>query len=107
MAEPEMYHLVPNYPSAGINFKDISKLLSNPALIQESVDWFVKKYEKVKITKIAGLESRGFLIGSYLAAAMKLPFVMIRKNTSLLPLEVVKSYADVEYRKRHRIPDAD
>lgn len=99
MAEPEMYHLVRDYPKAGINFKDISKLLSNPALIQESVDWFVKKYEKVKITKIAGLESRGFLIGSYLAAAMKLPFVMIRKNTSLLPLEVVKSYADVEYRK--------
>lgn len=99
MANSEMYNLVPNYPSVGINFKDISKLLGNPALIQESIDWFVKKYEKVKITKVAGLESRGFLIGSLLAAAMKVPFIMIRKSSSLLPMEVIKTNADVEYRK--------
>lgn len=99
MSNSEMYNLVPNYPSVGINFKDISKLLDNPRLIQESIDWFVKTYEKVKITKIAGLESRGFLIGSQLANALKVPFIMIRKSTSLLPLEVIKTNADVEYRK--------
>ena len=98
--QSELYNLVLNYPKDGINFKDISKFLESPELIEESMKYFENYYKTTKITKIVGIESRGFLIGGMLARVMKVPFVMMRKTTSLLPLKVLTTETDIEYRDK-------
>jgi len=75
----------PNFPKEGIQFEDVSGLLSNPKLcrlaVQECASW--TRQITPAITKVAGLESRGFLLGPLIAAELKLPFIMVRKPKKL------------------------
>lgn len=75
----------PNFPKKGIQFEDVSGLLSNPALCKQALDECVTwaRKQTPAITKVAGLESRGFLLGVPIALKLKVPFVMIRKSDKL------------------------
>jgi len=87
---------VPDFPKAGINFKDITTLLLDPALSAEIVEAFILRLKDEKIDAIVGIESRGFLFGFLLANKMGIPFVPIRK-VGKLPGETLKYKYDLEY----------
>ena len=84
---------IPDFPKPGIQFKDVSTLFKNPECIQEMLDELVRLYQDKGITKIVGIESRGFVMGAMLAARLNAGFVMCRKPGKL-PTETLKmSYA--------------
>jgi len=87
---------VPNFPKEGIIFKDISTIMMNPQLSAEILDHLVALYKDKGLTKIAGIESRGFLFGYPLAIRLGLPFVLIRKKGKL-PYEKLSYSYDLEY----------
>ncbi len=85
-----------NFPKEGINFKDITTLLLDPALSSEIVDAFIDRLKGKKIDAIVGVESRGFLFGFLLANKMGIPFVPIRK-VGKLPGKTLKFKYNLEY----------
>ena len=87
---------VPNFPKEGIVFKDITPIMMDPALSNEVLDHLVEFYKDKGLTKIAGIESRGFLFGYPLAMRLGLPFVLIRKQGKLPYNKISYSY-DLEY----------
>lgn len=87
---------VPDFPKKGIDFKDISTLMMNPELSNQIVDVLADHYKEFDIDKIAGVESRGFLIGYALALKLNKPFILIRKKGKLPYKKVEQSY-DLEY----------
>ena len=87
---------VPDFPKEGIVFKDISTIMMNPTLSTEILDHLVALYQNKGLTKVAGIESRGFLFGYPLAMRLGLPFVLIRKKGKLPYKKISYSY-DLEY----------
>jgi adenine phosphoribosyltransferase len=87
---------VPNFPKEGIVFKDITPIMMNSKLSNEVLDHLVELYKDKGLTKIAGIESRGFLFGYPLAMRLGLPFVLIRKKGKLPYNKISHSY-DLEY----------
>jgi len=87
---------VPHYPSQGIQFRDITTLLKDPNGFRATVDELVLRYKDVAIDKIAGIESRGFILGAPLAYALGKGFIPIRKKGKL-PAETIGHDYDLEY----------
>lgn len=58
---------IPHYPKPGIMFRDITTLLKAPVGFRVMINEFVNRYTGMKIAKVAGIESRGFIIGAPLA----------------------------------------
>lgn len=87
---------VPDFPKAGIVFKDITPIMMDPALSEEIIEHLVNIYKDHGLTKVAGIESRGFLFGYPLAIRLGLPFVLIRKAGKLPYHKISHSY-DLEY----------
>ena len=74
---------IPDYPKPGIMFRDITTLLKDPVGFRVTINEFVHRYTGAKIDKIAGIESRGFIIGAALAFQLGVGFVPIRKKGKL------------------------
>ena len=70
---------IPDFPNPGVHFKDVSTLFKNPDCIREMLNELVRLYKDKGITKVVGIESRGFVMGAMLAAG----FVMCRKPGKL------------------------
>ena len=87
---------VPHYPKQGIQFRDITTVLKDPAGFRATVDELVLRYKDVKIDKIAGIEARGFILGAPLAYALGKGFVPIRKKGKLPAATIGHDYA-LEY----------
>jgi adenine phosphoribosyltransferase len=87
---------VPDWPSAGVQFRDITPLLQNPRVFRLLIDLFVHRYFDVKPSAIAGLDARGFIIGSVLAYELNVGFVPIRKKGKL-PYTTVQEEYELEY----------
>jgi adenine phosphoribosyltransferase len=87
---------VPDWPSPGVQFRDITPLLSNPRVFRVLIDQFVHRYFDTRPTAIAGLDARGFIIGSVLAYELNIGFVPIRKKGKL-PFTTVQESYDLEY----------
>jgi adenine phosphoribosyltransferase len=87
---------VPDFPKAGIIFKDITPIMMNAEVSNEILNHLVETYKNVGLTKIAGIESRGFLFGYPLAMKLGIPFVLIRKKGKL-PYDKVSYSYDLEY----------
>ncbi len=88
---------VPDYPIEGVNFYDMNSLFAGPIfhkVVREMADHIL---EYKRVTHIAGLESRGFVLGAAVAHELKLPFVMIRKEGAKYPGELLKESYDLEY----------
>ncbi|MBA3045331.1 MAG: adenine phosphoribosyltransferase [Candidatus Thermoplasmatota archaeon] len=87
---------VPDFPVPGIIFKDITPVLKDPEALGTIIEEFRKKYASLKIDAIVGIESRGFIIGTPLALALKVPFVPIRK-VGKLPFDKISVSYKLEY----------
>ena len=84
---------VPDFPVKGIQFKDITTALAEPECLTWMRDEMVKRYGKLGITPVVGIESRGFILAQAVAMEMGAGFVPIRKPGKL-PAETVEiSYA--------------
>jgi adenine phosphoribosyltransferase len=87
---------VPHYPKPGVMFRDITTLLKDPVGFRVTINELVNRYTAVPIDKVAGIESRGFIIGSALAFQLGVGFVPIRKRGKL-PAETVGHDYELEY----------
>ena len=87
---------VPHYPKQGVMFRDITTLLKDPVGFRITINEFVHRYTGVKLDKIAGIESRGFIIGAADAFQLGVGFVPIRKKGKL-PAETVGHDYELEY----------
>lgn len=87
---------IPDFPQAGIVFKDITPILKDQQLCGEIVDTFIAHLEGVQIDVIAGIESRGFLFGMLLANKLGVPFIPVRKQGKL-PFKTVSESYKLEY----------
>ena len=87
---------IPDFPSDGVNFKDITALLLDPVLSTQIVDTFIERLDGIHVDAIVGVESRGFLFGFLLANKMNIPFIPIRK-AGKLPGETLKCKYNLEY----------
>jgi adenine phosphoribosyltransferase len=87
---------VPDYPKAGITFKDITPLLRAPGALAHITEAFASRYRSQGITQILAPESRGFWFGAPLAAALGCGFIPVRKPGKLPPPTTGVSY-DLEY----------
>lgn len=87
---------VPNFPSEGILFRDITPLMQNGKAFKEACDQIYQFAKDKNIDVIAGPESRGFIFGCPVAIALDCGFVPVRKPNKL-PRETVKISYDLEY----------
>jgi len=87
---------VPDFPKPGILFYDITPLLNNPDCFRAIIDDCTQKYQDARITKIIGIESRGFILGSPLAYHLNAGFVPVRKPGKL-PADVFEVKYNLEY----------
>lgn len=74
---------IPDFPIPGIQFKDVSTLYNNSECLGIMIEEMYEKYKDKGITKIVGIESRGFVVGAALAAKLNAGFVMCRKPGKL------------------------
>jgi adenine phosphoribosyltransferase len=86
---------VPNFPKEGIQFKDITPILENPALCQKIAKALIAPYHG-KIDAIVGVESRGFLFGLMMAQLLNCKFIPIRKKGKL-PYKTISYSYSLEY----------
>ncbi|HEY0898804.1 MAG TPA: adenine phosphoribosyltransferase [Sphingobacteriaceae bacterium] len=87
---------IPDFPSPGILFKDITPILKDPDLCNQVVDALVQHLNGMKVDVVTGVESRGFLFGVMLANRLRVPFVPVRKKGKLPYATVTQDY-DLEY----------
>lgn len=87
---------IPDFPIPGILFKDISPILSDPALLQRSIDLFVEIVSGQQIDKIVGIDARGFIFGAPVALALKAGFIPVRKKGKL-PYKIFEESYSLEY----------
>lgn len=88
---------VPDFPTAGILFKDITPVLSDPALMRDITAALAEPFTDSGITHVVGVESRGFLFGMPLALALDCAFVPARKPGKL-PWKTEREEYALEYR---------
>jgi len=84
---------VPDFPIPGIQFKDVTTLFKDAAILQEIVEGLYDIYKNKGITKVVGIESRGFIIGPLLAVRLNAGFIPIRKPGKLPAAVFEESYA--------------
>ncbi|MBD3177532.1 MAG: adenine phosphoribosyltransferase [Armatimonadia bacterium] len=87
---------VPDFPVEGVLFKDITPVLKDPKLLNLMVEALTEYAEDKEAEVIAGIESRGFIMGAPVAVELDLPFVPVRK-AGKLPWETVKAAYELEY----------
>ena len=87
---------IPDFPVKGINFRDVTTLYKSAECMKIMLDELEALYKDKGITKIVGIESRGFVLGAALAGRLGCGFVMARKPGKL-PATVIKEYYSKEY----------
>jgi len=87
---------IPHYPHQGIMFRDITTLLKDAVGLRSTVDQIVKRYKGQPISKVVGIESRGFIIGAPVAYQLGVGFVPIRKKGKL-PAQTIGHDYQLEY----------
>jgi len=86
---------IPDFPHAGIQFKDITTLLLEPHAFRHIIDLWTVRYSG-KVDAIVGMDARGFIFGAALAYSTGLPFVCARKKGKL-PGDTVEEEYKLEY----------
>ena len=87
---------VPDFPKEGINFKDITTLLKSHDAFNEVIKEIVSEFKDKGITKVVGLESRGFIFGGAVAGKLNAGFVPVRKKGKL-PAQIIAESYELEY----------
>ena len=89
---------IPDYPKKGILFRDITTLIKDENAFVETINLIIEKSKKYNFTKIAAIESRGFVFASAVSFVLKKPFIMLRKKNKL-PADVHSVDFELEYGK--------
>ncbi len=87
---------VPDFPKKGITFKDITPVLADPTLFRAAVDQLAGPYRAQGITKVVGIESRGFLFAAPIALTLGAGLAIVRKPGKL-PWRTVREVYALEY----------
>jgi adenine phosphoribosyltransferase len=87
---------IPDFPKPGILFKDITPLLADPEAFTACLDLIAARFPAESFDAIVGIESRGFIFASALAARLRKPFVPVRKPGKL-PFETLRVAYELEY----------
>lgn len=87
---------IPDYPKKGIIFRDITTLLQHPAGFRRTVDEMVQPFAGQGISKVAGIEARGFILGGAVAHQLSVGFIPIRKKGKL-PWQTISVEYELEY----------
>ncbi len=88
--------IIPDFPKPGISFKDITPILLDPFLVKAIVKAMADPFRDLNITRVVGIESRGFLLGPMIAQELNAGFVIVRKEGKLPHKTIGVSY-DLEY----------
>ncbi len=89
---------VPDFPRKGIQFKDITTLLSDPASFQQAIDLMAHRHFAKGIDAVVGIEARGFVMGAAMAYKLGTGVLLVRK-AGKLPYKTVAASYDLEYGK--------
>ena len=89
----ENLRCIPDFPKKGINFRDVTTLFGNPECLQIMEDELYDIYKNCGITKIVGIESRGFVMASALAVKLHAGVVLCRKPGKLPGNTVQESFS--------------
>ena len=92
----ENLRCIPDFPKKGISFRDVTTLYKNPECMKIMVDEMYELYKEKGITKIVGIESRGFVMAAALATKLGAGVVLARKPGKL-PATVIKESFSKEY----------
>jgi adenine phosphoribosyltransferase len=87
---------VPDYPSEGILFRDLTPVMADPQAMQYITETLSNRLGLLNVEALAAIDSRGFIFGAPVAAAMDIPFIPIRKAGKLPPPVVGVDYS-LEY----------
>ncbi|SHO62612.1 adenine phosphoribosyltransferase [Pseudoxanthobacter soli DSM 19599] len=87
---------IPDYPKPGVMFRDITTLIANPAGLRAAVDGLVWPFLDARVSLVAGIEARGFILGGAVAHELGRGFVPIRKKGRLPAKTIGQDYA-LEY----------
>nr|WP_319511081.1 adenine phosphoribosyltransferase [uncultured Draconibacterium sp.] len=87
---------IPDYPKEGISFKDVTTLFKNREAVRFVTNTIVDNFKEKGITKVVGLEARGFVFGGAIADRLDAGFVPIRKKGKL-PSAVLSESYELEY----------
>ena len=87
---------IPDYPKKGILFRDITTLIKDENAFSETINQIVERSKKFEFSKIAAIESRGFVFASAVSYILKKPFIMLRKKNKL-PADVHSIDFELEY----------
>ena len=87
---------IPDYPKKGILFRDITTLIKNKDAFKETIDQLVEISNKINFSKLAAIESRGFVFASALSYNLSKSFVLMRKKGKL-PAETFSQDFVLEY----------
>ncbi|HXX12393.1 MAG TPA: adenine phosphoribosyltransferase [Burkholderiales bacterium] len=96
MSIKSLIRTIPHYPKQGVMFRDITTLLKDPVGLQLTIGDLVQRYEGQSIDKVAGIESRGFIVGAALAFQLRAGFVPLRKRGKL-PAQTLGQDYELEY----------
>lgn len=92
----ERIRTVPDWPQPGVQFRDITPLLQDPKTFRVLVDCFVHRYMDMQVDVVAGVDARGFILGSVIAYELNRGFVPVRKKGKL-PFHTVAEEYELEY----------
>ena len=92
----EFIREIPDYPQAGVTFRDITPLLGNGPAFQRAVTELVQRFADVQVDRVLGMEARGFILAAPVALALGAGFVPVRKSGKL-PWAVVREEYSLEY----------
>ena len=87
---------IPDYPKAGILFRDITTLIADPAGLRAAVDGLARPFADAGVDCVAGIEARGFILGGAVANALGRGFIPIRKKGKLPSRTIGQEYS-LEY----------
>jgi len=88
--------LVPDFPSPGVSFKDITPLLAEPAAFRFCVDTLATRFADRPVDRVVGIEARGFIVAAPVAYRLGAAFIPVRK-AGKLPWAVAREEYDLEY----------
>jgi adenine phosphoribosyltransferase len=89
---------IQDFPQKGIQFKDITTLLSDPASFQRAIDLLAHRHFAKGVEAVVGVEARGFVMGAAMAYKLGIGVILVRKHGKL-PYKTVSAVYDLEYGK--------
>ncbi len=89
---------IPDFPKPGVQYRDITTLLADPAALKDAVRQLAEPYRTAGVDAVAGIDARGFIFGTAVAIELGVGFIPVRK-AGKLPFDTLEEDYDLEYGK--------